>query len=52
MKKDGRKMKIGSEKRSMASLMPICAGLVGPKSANVDFPHIFVCFFEVQGRGE
>ena len=52
VKKDGRKMKIGSEKRSMASLMPICAGLVGPKSENVDFPQVFVCFFEVQGWGE
>ena len=49
---EGRKMKIGSEKRSMASLMPICAGLVGPKSENVDFPQVFACFIEVQGRGE
>ena len=34
---NGREMKIGSETRSMASLRPICAGLVGPKSGNVDF---------------
>ena len=24
-----------------------CAGLVGPKSGNVDFILVFVCFFEV-----
>ena len=32
---DRRKMKIESEERSMASLMPICAGLLGPRSENV-----------------
>ena len=32
-------------------MMGTCAGLVGPKSENVDFIQVFVCFFEVQGRG-
>ena len=35
----------------MASVMGICGGLVGPKSENVDFSLVFVCFFEGQ-RGE
>ena len=33
-------------------MMGTCAGLLGPKSENVDFIQVFVCFFEVQGRGE
>ena len=45
-----RKLKNGAEERSMASLMGICGGLVGPKSGNVDFIQVFVCFFEGQGR--
>ena len=27
-------------------MMGICGGLVGPKSENVDFILVFVCFFE------
>ena len=33
-------------------MMGTCAGLLGPKSENVDFMQVFLCFFEVQGRGE
>ena len=32
-------------------MMGTCAGLLGPKSENADFILVFVCFFEVQGRG-
>ena len=34
----------------MASLMLICAGLVGPKSENVEKPLVFVFFLKGQGR--
>ena len=27
-------------------MMGTCAGLLGPKSENVDFIQVFVCFFE------
>ena len=33
-------------------MMGMCAGLLGPKSGNVDFIQVFVCFFEGQGRHE
>ena len=48
VKKYGRKMKIGSEKRSMVSLMPICAGSVRPEVGNVDFIMVFVYFLKGQ----
>ena len=30
----------------MATLMPLCAGLVGPKSENVEIPLVLPLFFE------
>ena len=40
------------EQASMATLVPMCAGLVGPESENVDFSLVFVCFFEGQRSEE
>ena len=43
---DRRKIKSGSENGSMASLMPIRGGLVGPKSENVEKVLVLKAFFE------
>ena len=43
---DRRKIKSGSENGSMASLMPMCAGLVGPKSENVEISLVLPLLFE------
>ena len=34
------------EKLSMATLMPMCAGLVGPKTENVEISKVLLLFFE------
>ena len=46
MKKDDRKVKKSSERPWMASLMHICAGLVGPKSGNVEKVLVFKDFLK------
>ena len=35
----------------MATLMPLCAGLVGPKSENVEISLVLLLFFE-RAKGE
>ena len=35
----------------MATLMPLCAGLVGPKSENVEISMVLLLFFE-RAKGE
>ena len=46
MKKDDRKVKKSSERPWMASLMHICAGLLGPKSGNVEKVFVFKAFLK------
>ena len=46
MKKDGRKVKKSPERPWMASLMHICAGLVEPKSGNVEKVLVFKVFLK------
>ena len=46
MKKDDRKVKKSSERPWMASVMHICAGLLGPKSGNVEKVLVFKAFLK------
>ena len=44
--------KFGVEKHEMASVMGICASLVGPKSENVEKVLVFKAFLKGQGSPE
>ena len=49
-KKNGRKLKNGAEKPQMAHVKGICAGLVGPKSENVEKALVLLLLFEGSKR--
>ena len=49
--KNHEKMKKSHRKHQMASMMHTCAGLVGLKSENVDFPLVLEDFLRVRMGG-